>query len=85
MQSNPSIEPRDSAAPRVRGPVARLLIVVRGDKHMADAYEPAWSALIARRTGPVRESDEGARRSAVELCQIGAQRAAPAASTKKER
>jgi hypothetical protein len=85
MQSNHSIEPRDSAAPRPRGPVGRLLSVLRGDKHMADAYEPAWGALIARRSGPVRESDEGARRSAVEPRQIGAQHAAPAASTQKER
>jgi hypothetical protein len=37
MQSKHSIEPRDSAAPTVRDPVARLLSVVRGDKHVAPA------------------------------------------------
>jgi hypothetical protein len=85
MQSNHSIEPRDSAAPRARGPVARLLSVVRGDKYMADAYEPAWSALMARRAGAVRERDEGALRSAVEPGPIGVAHAVPTASTQKER
>jgi hypothetical protein len=85
MQSNHSIEPRDSAAPRARGPVAKLLSVVRGDKYMADAYEPAWSALMARRTGLVRKSDEGVSRSAVEPRPIGVAHAAPTASTQKER
>jgi hypothetical protein len=32
-----------------RGPLARLLSVLRGDKYMADAYEPEWSARIAAR------------------------------------
>jgi hypothetical protein len=36
---------------RAISPFARLLSAVRGDKHMADAYEPAWSALIERRAG----------------------------------
>ena len=36
---------------RAIGPFARLLSVVRGDKYMADAYEPAWSALMERRAG----------------------------------
>ena len=85
MQGNHSIEPRDSAAPKARGPVAKLLSVVRGDKYMADAYEPGWSALMARRTGLVRKSDEGASRSAVEPGPIGVAHAAPTASTQNER
>ena len=36
---------------RAISPFARLLSVVRGDKYMADAYEPAWSALMERRAG----------------------------------
>jgi hypothetical protein len=83
MQSNHSIEPRDSPAPWARSPLARLLRVLRGDKYMADAYEPAWSALIARRAGAGRESDQGARGSAVEPRAIGAQHAAPATSTQE--
>jgi hypothetical protein len=66
MQSSRSIEPPDSAGPgvipgdhahprdssdRASGPFAKLLGVVRGDKYMADAYEPAWSAAMERRTG----------------------------------
>jgi hypothetical protein len=47
--------PSPGDAPRTttsaRGPLARLLSVVRGDKYMADAYEPAWSALMKRRAG----------------------------------
>lgn len=38
---------------RTRGPFAKLLSVVRGDKYMVDAYEPAWSALVMRRAGVV--------------------------------
>lgn len=85
MQSKHSPEPRDPATPKAKGPVVRLLGVLRGDKYMADAYEPAWSALIARRAGPVPESDEEARRSAVEPQPIAAQYAAPAASAQTER
>jgi hypothetical protein len=85
MQRNHSIEPRESAAPRARNPVARLLSIVRGDKYMADAYEPAWSALMARRAGAERESGEGPLRAPVEPRPIGAGHAAPAASTQKER
>jgi hypothetical protein len=76
---------------RARGPFARLLSVVRGDKYMADAYEPAWSALMARRAGArvLREGHDGelaeADRSAVESQPIDAGHAAPAASTQKER
>jgi hypothetical protein len=36
---------------RAISPFARLLSAVRGDKYMADAYEPAWSALMERRAG----------------------------------
>jgi hypothetical protein len=40
---------------RRRDPVsivmAKVLSVIRGDKYMVDAYEPAWSALGARRVG----------------------------------
>jgi hypothetical protein len=57
MQSSRSTEPPDHADPRgtsnrARGPFARLLSVLRGDKYLADAYEPAWSAAIERRSGP---------------------------------
>jgi hypothetical protein len=56
MQSNRSIEPldptdRDKTSRSSRGPVAKLLAVIRGDKYVADAYEPAWSALVASRSG----------------------------------
>jgi hypothetical protein len=49
------------AGNRVGGPFARLLSVVRGDRYMADAYEPAWSALVARRVGAgvARRDDNG--------------------------
>jgi hypothetical protein len=75
MQTNSSIEPPDLGNPLGGGnretvPFARLLSVVRGDKYMVNAYEPAWSALMERRVG--------AR-------PIGAGHAAPAASTPKER
>jgi hypothetical protein len=82
MQSNHSIEPRDSSAPRAGNPVARVLSAVHGDKYMADAYEPAWSALIARRAGAERESHERPLQPAAEPPPIGAR---PAASTQKER
>jgi hypothetical protein len=71
VQSNRSLEPpdrtasRDPSVPvpgdspgtgsRARGPVARLLSAVRGDRYMADAYEPAWSALLQRRAGPAQK------------------------------
>jgi hypothetical protein len=42
-------DPRD-ASKRTRGPFAKLLSVVRGDKYMAGAYEPAWSTAMDRRT-----------------------------------
>jgi hypothetical protein len=56
MQSSRATEPPDHADPpgttsRARGPFAKLLSVLRGDKYMADAYEPAWSAAIERRAG----------------------------------
>jgi hypothetical protein len=35
---------------RAHGPLDRLLSVLRGDKYMADAYEPARSALMEGRT-----------------------------------
>jgi hypothetical protein len=37
------------------GPFARLLSVVRGDKYMADAYEPACSTLMETRAGGARK------------------------------
>jgi hypothetical protein len=96
MQTNSSIEPLDLGNPpgrgsRETGPFARLLSVVRGDKYMVDAYEPAWSALVERRAGArvLRQDDDGelaaAVGSAVEPRPIGAGHVAPAASTPKER
>jgi hypothetical protein len=96
MQTNSSIEPPDSGNPlgggnREAGPFARLLSVVRGDKYMVDAYEPAWSTLMERRAGAgvLRQDDDGepaaAVRSAGEPRPIGAGHVAPAASTPKER
>jgi hypothetical protein len=97
MQTNSSIEPPDSGNPcaggnRESGPFARLLSVVRGDKYMVDAYEPAWSALMMeRRVGArVLPQDDGgepaaAARSAGEPRPIGAGHVAPAASRPKER
>jgi hypothetical protein len=45
----PSPIDRPRTRSRANGPFARLLSVVRGDKYMANAYEPAWSALMERR------------------------------------
>jgi hypothetical protein len=45
-------DPRDLTN-RARGPFARLLSVLRGDKYLVDAYEPAWSALVMRRAAVV--------------------------------
>jgi hypothetical protein len=97
MQTNRSIEPPDlgslpGGGNGGRGPFARLLSALRGDKYMADAYEPAWSALTERHpgTGVLREDDDdgelaAAVRSAVEPRPIGAAHAAPAGATPKER
>jgi hypothetical protein len=96
MQTNRSIEPADlgnlpGEGNRGRGPFARLLSVVRGDKYMADAYEPAWSAAMERRTRAkvVRPDDGGALavdvQLAVESRPIGAGHAAPADARPKER
>ena len=58
---------------------------------MADAYEPAWSVLMARRAGAnvVRHEHGGelavAVASAVEPGRVGAGHAAPGASSPKER
>jgi len=53
-----------STSNRGRSPFARLPRVVRGDKYMADAYEPALSALMATRAGAtvVHDDDERAAR-----------------------
>ena len=54
MQTNRSIEPSDPAAAasgngkRAKRLFAKLLSVVRGDRYLADAYEPAWTALMKR-------------------------------------
>jgi hypothetical protein len=50
---SPSDAPRTRS--RARGPLDRLLGVLRGDKYMADAYEPAWSALMEGRTGATQK------------------------------
>jgi hypothetical protein len=57
MQTDRSPEPPDAPRTRspARGPWARLLSAVRGDKYMADAYEPAWSALMERRAGAAQK------------------------------
>jgi hypothetical protein len=75
---------------RARGPFAKLLSVVRGDKYVADAYEPAWSALMERRAASVVRRDDGGELavdvgSAVEPKPVSAGRAVPAASTPMER
>jgi hypothetical protein len=76
---------------RARGPFAKLLGVVRGDKYMADAYEPAWSAMMASRagTGVLRQDDDGELDAAVQRAAeprpIGAGAVAPAAPAQKER
>jgi hypothetical protein len=96
MQTNRSIEPVDSGnlpcgGGRGRGPFARLLSVARGDKYMAGAYEPAWSAAMERRTGAkaVRPDDGGALavdvQLAVESKAIGTRHVAPSASRPLER
>jgi hypothetical protein len=71
-------------------PFAKLLSVVRGDKYMTDAYEPAWSALMERRAASVVRRDDGGELAvdvqlAVEPKPISAGHAAPAASTQMER
>jgi hypothetical protein len=89
-------ETRERADPRgtrnrATGRFAKLLGVVRGDKYMADAYEPAWSAMMASRagTGVARQDDDGeldaAVRRAAEPRPIGAGAVAPAAPAQKER
>jgi hypothetical protein len=88
-------ETRERADPRgtrnrARGPFAKVLGVVRGDKYMADAYEPAWSAMMARRArGGVARHDDGeldaAIQRAAEPRPIGAGAVAPAAPAQKER
>jgi hypothetical protein len=71
--------------------LAKLLSVIRGDKYMADAYEPAWSALMARRAAAtvVRPKNNGAvaagGQSAVASQPNTAERAAPPAAHTKER
>jgi hypothetical protein len=96
MQANHSIEPPDlgnlpGGGNRGRGPFARLLSVVRDDKYLADAYEPAWSALVERRAGArvLREGHDGgpaaAIRPLVEPRPIGAAHAAPVRPMQKER
>jgi hypothetical protein len=96
MQTNRSIEPPVVSAGKIpqvgrQGPFTRLLGVVRGDKYMADAYEPAWSAAMERRTRAkvVRPDDGGALavdvQLAVESGPIGAGHAAPADARPKER
>jgi hypothetical protein len=97
MQTNRSIEPPDlgslaGGGDGARGPFARLLSAIRGDKYMADAYEPAWSALMERHPGAraLRADDDdgelaAAVPSAVEPRPIGAAHAAPAEATPKER
>jgi hypothetical protein len=96
MHTNRSNEPSDLGnrpvgRNRRRGPFARLLSIVRGDKYMADAYEPAWSAAMERRTGAkvVRPDNGGALavdvQLAVESKAIDAGHGAPSASPPTER
>jgi hypothetical protein len=44
MQANPSIESSPVPDARDRGVFTKLRSVLRGDKYMADAYEPIWDA-----------------------------------------
>jgi hypothetical protein len=56
-------QPASSPGPRNPASIvlARLLSVIRGDKYMANAYEPAWSALMAGRAAAtvVRPNNNG--------------------------
>ena len=44
MQANPSIESSPAPGAGQRGVFTKLRSALRGDKHMADAYEPIWDA-----------------------------------------
>jgi hypothetical protein len=86
---------KPASSPRRPNPasivLAKLLSVIRGDKYMADAYEPAWSALMARQAAAtvVRPNNSGAvaagGQSAVASQPNTAERAAPPAAHTKER
>jgi hypothetical protein len=69
-------KPASSPGPRNPASIvlAKLLSVIRGDKYMADAYEPAWSARLAERAS-----------AAVAAQPTTTERAAPAAAQAKER
>jgi hypothetical protein len=86
-------KPASSPGPRNPASIvlAKLLSVIRGDKYMADAYEPAWSALMAGRASAVvvREDHDGEAaagvQSAVASQPTTAKRAAPATAQTEER
>jgi hypothetical protein len=79
-------KPASSPGPRNPASIvfARLLSIIRGDRYMADAYEPAWSALMARRAAAtvVREYHDGEAARGVQSAagsqRSTAERAAPA-------